>query len=43
VRHLIRAVVDATEGELKDDATVMCLDWHGGPRRLRASKSGADS
>jgi serine phosphatase RsbU (regulator of sigma subunit) len=42
VQHLIRAVVNATEGDLKDDATVMCLDWHGGSRRLRTSDSGAD-
>jgi len=43
VQHLIRAVVKGTEGHLKDDATVMCLDWHGGSRRLRTSDSGADS
>jgi serine phosphatase RsbU (regulator of sigma subunit) len=43
VQHLIRAVVDATAGQLKDDATVMCLDWRGGPPRLRNSQSGADS
>jgi serine phosphatase RsbU (regulator of sigma subunit) len=43
VQHLIRAVVEATTGRLKDDATVMCLDWHGGARRLRSSDSGADS
>jgi serine phosphatase RsbU (regulator of sigma subunit) len=43
VQHLIRAVVRATAGRLRDDATVMCLDWHGGARRLRSSDSGADS
>ena len=43
VQHLIRAVLKATEGQLKDDATVMCLDWHGGSGRLRTSDSGADS
>jgi len=43
VQHLIRAVVKATAGRLRDDATVMCLDWHGGARRLRSSDSGADS
>ena len=43
VQHLIRAVVKGAEGHLKDDATVMCLDWHGGSRRLRTSDSGADS
>lgn len=43
VQHLIRAVLNASEGHLQDDATVMCLDWHGGSRRLRTSDSGADS
>jgi serine phosphatase RsbU (regulator of sigma subunit) len=43
VQHLIGAILQATDGQLKDDATVMCLDWHGGSRRLRASDSGADN
>src|SRR5579871_6657372 len=43
VQHLIQAVIKATAGRLRDDATVMCLDWHGGARRLRSSDSGADS
>lgn len=43
VQHLIKAVLRGTEGQLKDDATVMCLDWHGGPPRSRTSDSGADS
>jgi serine phosphatase RsbU (regulator of sigma subunit) len=42
VQSLIRAVVDAAGGELRDDATVMCLDWHGGPPGMRRSDSGAD-
>jgi serine phosphatase RsbU (regulator of sigma subunit) len=42
VQHLIRAVLQAAGGALKDDATVMCLDWHGGPPRRRTSESGAD-
>ena len=42
VQHLIRAVLKGTGGQLKDDAAVMCLDWHGGSPRLRASDSGAD-
>ncbi|MFG3343832.1 PP2C family protein-serine/threonine phosphatase [Streptomyces sp. NPDC048018] len=29
VRHLIGAVADVCEGHLPDDATVLCLDWHG--------------
>ena len=42
VQHLIKAVLKGAAGQLKDDATVMCLDWHGGPPRLRISDSGAD-
>jgi serine phosphatase RsbU (regulator of sigma subunit) len=30
VRELTRAVVTACGGELRDDATVLCFDWHGG-------------
>jgi serine phosphatase RsbU (regulator of sigma subunit) len=29
VQELTRAVVKACGGELRDDATVMCFDWHG--------------
>ncbi|MGI8865048.1 MAG: PP2C family protein-serine/threonine phosphatase [Solirubrobacteraceae bacterium] len=43
VQHLIQAVLEATDGQLKDDAAVMCLDWHGGVPSLRTSDSGADS
>jgi serine phosphatase RsbU (regulator of sigma subunit) len=42
VQHLIRAVLKRTGGQLRDDAAVMCLDWHGGSPRLRTSHSGAD-
>jgi len=42
VRHLVHALLEATEGDLKDDATVMCLDWHGGEPRRRTTDSGAD-
>jgi serine phosphatase RsbU (regulator of sigma subunit) len=42
VQHLIRAVLHGAGGRLKDDAAVMCLDWHGGSPRLRTSDSGAD-
>lgn len=42
VRHLIRAVVDASDGRLSDDATALCLDWHGGPPRDRDADSGAN-
>jgi serine phosphatase RsbU (regulator of sigma subunit) len=42
VQHLIQAIVEATEGTLADDATALCLDWHGGPVRERTTESGAD-
>jgi serine phosphatase RsbU (regulator of sigma subunit) len=29
VQHINRAVLAATGGELQDDATIMCVDWHG--------------
>jgi hypothetical protein len=42
VQALTKAVVDACGGELRDDATVLCLDWHGGPTGERDASSGAD-
>jgi hypothetical protein len=39
VQHLIRQV--AAQGELVDDATVLCLDWHAGEASFRAD-AGAD-
>ena len=42
VQDLTRSVVEACGGELRDDATVLCLDWHGGPPRLREASEGAD-
>jgi serine phosphatase RsbU (regulator of sigma subunit) len=42
VQELTRAVVEACGGELRDDATVLCLDWHGGPPRERDASAGAD-
>jgi serine phosphatase RsbU (regulator of sigma subunit) len=42
VQALGAAVLEATDGDLRDDATVLCLDWHGGPRRRRHSSGGAD-
>ncbi|MFF0191305.1 PP2C family protein-serine/threonine phosphatase [Streptomyces sp. NPDC005244] len=41
-RTLIGAVVDAGQGHLKDDATVICLDWHGIGSSQRAADTGAD-
>jgi serine phosphatase RsbU (regulator of sigma subunit) len=42
VQHLTEAVLKASGGELRDDATALCLDWHGGPPRDRDATSGAD-
>jgi hypothetical protein len=36
------AVLDAAGGQLEDDATVMCLDWHGSQETKRHVGSGAD-
>jgi serine phosphatase RsbU (regulator of sigma subunit) len=41
VHALGTAVMRATGGHLRDDATVVCLDWYGGPARPRESDSGA--
>ncbi|MFH9712973.1 PP2C family protein-serine/threonine phosphatase [Streptomyces luteogriseus] len=37
------AVLDAANGRLEDDATVMCLDWHGPHQTQRNVSSGADT
>jgi serine phosphatase RsbU (regulator of sigma subunit) len=42
VHALGTAVLDATGGDLRDDATMVCLDWYGGPRRPRITEQGAD-
>ena len=42
VQGLPRRVVAACGGNLRDDATILCLDWHGGPPRLRQASEGAD-
>jgi serine phosphatase RsbU (regulator of sigma subunit) len=43
VHELGAAVLRATAGDLRDDATVLVLDWYGGgPSRRRASAAGAD-
>ncbi|MGY2002411.1 PP2C family protein-serine/threonine phosphatase [Blastococcus sp. SYSU DS1024] len=42
VQELGAAVLRATGGDLRDDATMLCLDWYGGPPRRRASAFGAD-
>jgi serine phosphatase RsbU (regulator of sigma subunit) len=42
VQTLTGAVVEACGGDLRDDATVLCFDWHGGPPRDRTASAGAD-
>jgi len=42
VVHALGAeVLRATGGDLRDDATVVCLDWYGGSPRARVSAGGA--
>lgn len=41
VRELARGVLDVTGGELRDDATVVCLDWYG-IAHAREANGGAD-
>lgn len=41
-RTLIAAIVEANNGHLQDDATVMCLDWHGVGHSRRDADTGAD-
>ncbi|MFD1658058.1 PP2C family protein-serine/threonine phosphatase [Streptomyces caeni] len=40
---LTSAVLDAVGGRLKDDATVICLDWHGPQETRRHASYGADT
>lgn len=42
VHALGAAVLRATGGHLRDDATMVCLDWYGGPPRERTTEQGAD-
>jgi hypothetical protein len=42
VQHLTQTVLEATGGRLRDDATALFLDWHGGPPRDRDAASGAN-
>jgi serine phosphatase RsbU (regulator of sigma subunit) len=42
VQQLARAVLDAIDGELRDDATILCLDWYGTTPARRNVTSGAD-
>ena len=42
VHALGAAILRATGDDLEDDATMVCLDWYGGPLRSRNSHQGAD-
>jgi len=42
VQRIIRAAMRAAGDELRDDATALCLDWHGGPPREREASFGAN-
>jgi len=42
VRALADRVLQKCGNELKDDATVLCVDWHGQHGRYRSSRHGAD-
>ena len=42
VRALADRVLEATGDALSDDATVLCLDWHGGHGRDRVTDYGAE-
>jgi hypothetical protein len=43
VQELGAAVLHATGGDLRDDATMVCLDWYGGRPRRRNCVHGADA
>ncbi|MFD7658768.1 PP2C family protein-serine/threonine phosphatase [Actinosynnema sp. NPDC059797] len=43
VRAVTGAVRDACRGRLQDDATVLCLDWHGTGKTDRRADTGADT
>jgi len=42
IQHLTHAVLNAVGGELRDDATSLCFDWHGGVQGDRVSHAGAE-
>jgi serine phosphatase RsbU (regulator of sigma subunit) len=43
VQHIVHELLELTGGKLKDDASVLCLDWHGGPPRNRATAAGSNA
>jgi serine phosphatase RsbU (regulator of sigma subunit) len=42
IQYLTHAVLDAVDGDLRDDATSLCLDWHGGAPGKRVTHAGAE-
>jgi serine phosphatase RsbU (regulator of sigma subunit) len=42
IQYLTRAVLDAVGGDLRDDATSLCFDWHGGAQGHRVTHAGAE-
>jgi serine phosphatase RsbU (regulator of sigma subunit) len=43
IQYLTHTVLDAIGGELADDATSLCFDWHGGAQGERLAHAGAES
>lgn len=43
VRELAGKVLAATEGNLLDDATILCIDWYGPPTEPRHATNGAET
>jgi molybdopterin converting factor small subunit len=41
-RTMIAQVIASNDGHLQDDATIMCLDWHGVGQSRRNADTGAD-
>jgi hypothetical protein len=42
IQYLTHSVLDAVDGKLQDDATSLCLDWHGGAQGDRTAHAGAE-
>jgi len=42
IHYLTHAVLGAVGGDLRDDATSLCLDWHGGAQGDRITHAGAE-
>jgi serine phosphatase RsbU (regulator of sigma subunit) len=42
IQFLTHAALDAVDGDLRDDATSLCFDWHGGAQGDRVAHAGAE-